>query len=123
MDLVIAHGTGTPINDACEDRVFTELFRAGAAPAVTATKGSIGHTLGASGAMDVIAACEALRRQRAFAITGARRIDPAEVGEWKWIGYPALIADMAARPDSYTVWFRHYVATHREMLARWMTGH
>ena len=54
---------------------------------------------------------------------GAIKPDPAEVGEWKWIGYPALIADMAARPDSYTVWFRHYVATHGGMLARWMTGH
>ena len=31
---------------------------------------------------------------------GAIKPDPAEVGEWKWIGYPALIADMAARPDS-----------------------
>ena len=31
---------------------------------------------------------------------GAIKPDPAEVSEWKWIGYPALIADMAARPDS-----------------------
>ena len=54
---------------------------------------------------------------------GAIKPDPAEVGEWKWIGYPALIADMKARSENYTVWFRHYVAKHGDMLARWMTGH
>lgn len=54
---------------------------------------------------------------------GAIKPDPAEVGEWKWIRYPALIADMKARPEAYTVWFRHYVATHGDMLARWMNGH
>lgn len=51
---------------------------------------------------------------------GPVKPDPAEVGDWKWIGYPALAADMAAHPDSYTVWFRHYVARHGDQIARWL---
>lgn len=76
LDLVIAHGTATAVNDACEDSVFHRLFPPGsAAPAISATKGSIGHCLGASGAMDLIAGCEAIRRGESFAITGTRELD------------------------------------------------
>jgi isopentenyl-diphosphate delta-isomerase len=53
---------------------------------------------------------------------GAIKPDPAEVSDWKWISYPDLVADLKAHPDRYTVWFRHYVATHGDMLADW-TGH
>jgi isopentenyl-diphosphate delta-isomerase len=52
---------------------------------------------------------------------GPIKPDPAEVSEWKWVRYGELIADMRARPDAYTVWFRQYVDTHGDMLARWMT--
>jgi isopentenyl-diphosphate delta-isomerase len=50
---------------------------------------------------------------------GPIKPDPAEVGEWKWISYPNLIADMRARPEAYTVWFRQYVDAHGDMLANW----
>lgn len=53
---------------------------------------------------------------------GPVRPDPAEVSEWKWVGFPELQADLRARPQSYTVWFRHYVDTHRDMLANWLDG-
>jgi 3-oxoacyl-(acyl-carrier-protein) synthase len=73
---IIAHGTGTPINDAVEDQVFFQLFKDSKnQPRITASKGSIGHTLGASGAMDIIAACEALRRQEIFSIVNTPEID------------------------------------------------
>jgi len=75
-DLIIAHGTATPINDLAEDQVFISLFPDGNVP-VTGTKGSIGHTLAASGAMDFIAACRALEEQMAFPITNTRKVDPA----------------------------------------------
>jgi isopentenyl-diphosphate Delta-isomerase len=51
---------------------------------------------------------------------GLIKPDPAEVGEWKWIAYPMLTADIASRPDAYTVWFRHYVAKHGDKIARWL---
>jgi isopentenyl-diphosphate delta-isomerase len=53
---------------------------------------------------------------------GPIKPDAAEVSEWKWIAFPDLIADMGARPDSYTVWFRHYVDKHRAILAKWIAA-
>jgi 3-oxoacyl-[acyl-carrier-protein] synthase-1 len=75
-DLIVAHATGTKINDATEDHVFCSLYGAASVP-VTATKWSIGHTLGASAAMDVIAACEILRRQEVFRVAPTTALDPA----------------------------------------------
>lgn len=53
VDYINAHGTGTIPNDELEARVYQEAF-AGAAglPLVNSTKGILGHTLGASGAIE-----------------------------------------------------------------------
>ena len=51
---------------------------------------------------------------------GAIKPDPAEVGEWKWMRYPVLIADVRAHPDAYTVWFRQYLDKHGDKLAAWI---
>jgi isopentenyl-diphosphate delta-isomerase len=48
--------------------------------------------------------------------------DPAEVAEWKWIPLAELAADLAGRPDLYTIWLRHYFAEHRDEIAAWMNG-
>ena len=40
---------------------------------------------------------------------GAISPDPDEVESWRWVSVEDLVADIAARPDAYTVWFRHYV--------------
>ncbi len=72
-DAIIAHGTATPINDATEDRVFAELDLQ--AP-ITATKGTMGHTLGTSGLVDLIAAIEMLKHQTIFPIPGTTEVDP-----------------------------------------------
>jgi 3-oxoacyl-[acyl-carrier-protein] synthase-1 len=73
-DLVIAHATGTQINDSTEDQVIYSLFE-DQVP-VSSTKWCIGHTLGASAAMDVIAACEVIRRQDVFRIASTCETDP-----------------------------------------------
>lgn len=83
-DLIIAHGTATPINDPIEDQVFSALFAA--KPAITATKWAVGHTLGASGAIDLIAACEAMKNQRAFCIANTDEVDPAFKGRYLLAG-------------------------------------
>jgi len=51
-----AHGTGTPLNDASEWQGLTRVFqgRAESVP-VTATKASVGHLLGSSGAIEAVA--------------------------------------------------------------------
>jgi isopentenyl-diphosphate delta-isomerase len=46
--------------------------------------------------------------------------DPAEVSEWKWMALPDLAADLRARPDAYTVWFRQYLDKHGDTLAAWI---
>ena len=52
IDYINLHGTGTPANDATEDRAVTAVF--GAAVPVSATKGWTGHTLGAAGAVEAV---------------------------------------------------------------------
>jgi isopentenyl-diphosphate delta-isomerase len=54
---------------------------------------------------------------------GAIKPDPAEVSEFKWVRFADMIADMRARPEAYTVWFRQYIDKHGDMLGRWLKGH
>jgi 3-oxoacyl-[acyl-carrier-protein] synthase II len=56
---VNAHGTGTPANDAVEARVLAELFPR--ETRVNSTKSLLGHTLGASGAIEALVAALTLR--------------------------------------------------------------
>jgi 3-oxoacyl-[acyl-carrier-protein] synthase II len=55
---VFWHGTGTRQNDKTEAAVSQIVF-GNMSPPCTSTKGSLGHTLGASGGFNVFAACEA----------------------------------------------------------------
>lgn len=54
------HGTGTETNDPLEARVLGELFGRGAA--ISATKSLLGHTLGASGALEAVVTVLTLHR-------------------------------------------------------------
>jgi len=65
VDVVLAHGTGTQLNDAAEAVVLAKIFgRDGDRPLVTGTKSMIGHTSGASGLMNVVVATEVLASGR-----------------------------------------------------------
>ncbi len=55
------HGTGTRQNDAREAEVSQIIFGEKSPPS-TSTKGNLGHTMGASGGFNVMAACETLAR-------------------------------------------------------------
>ena len=61
---VNAHGTATTAGDAAEAESIRRVFGA-TPPAVTATKAIIGHTLGAGGALELVAALRALEIQAA----------------------------------------------------------
>ncbi|MBI4465886.1 MAG: beta-ketoacyl-ACP synthase II [Acidobacteria bacterium] len=63
IDYVNAHGTATKVNDVIETRALKEVFGAYAKKlAVSSTKSMHGHVMGASGAIELVAAVEALRQ-------------------------------------------------------------
>ncbi len=53
IDYVNAHGTGTPYNDAMESQALRAIF-GDSCPPVSASKGMLGHTLGAAGVVETI---------------------------------------------------------------------
>ena len=62
VDLVCAHGTGTLLNDRTEAKALHNVFGTrGAEIPCTSIKSMIGHTLGAAGAMNAVAALAAGR--------------------------------------------------------------
>nr|MBA2405288.1 hypothetical protein [Bdellovibrionales bacterium] len=70
-DFAIAHGTATFLNDQTEDFVLHEAQKIFAKTfPITGTKWSIGHTLGASGCIDLIAALLCLKHQKVFSLPG-----------------------------------------------------
>jgi 3-oxoacyl-[acyl-carrier-protein] synthase II len=59
-----AHGTGTPLNDAAEAAAINRWAGGDAANiSVSSTKSSIGHLLGAAGAVEAVVCLMALREQ------------------------------------------------------------
>jgi len=60
IDYINAHGTATPFNDAAEGKAIVELFDG---VAVSSTKGMMGHSLGAAGAIEAIISILALQNQ------------------------------------------------------------
>ncbi len=61
IDYIHAHGTATQLNDRIESMVIQRLFPQRVA--VSSTKGSTGHTLGASGALGVAFSLMVLKHQ------------------------------------------------------------
>ncbi len=60
IDYINAHGTATPFNDAAEGKAIAELFDG---VAVSSTKGMMGHSLGAAGAIEAVISILALQNQ------------------------------------------------------------
>lgn len=73
---VNAHGTSTPQNDASESAAIRRVF-AGARPAVSSTKGQMGHLVAACGAVEAILCVLALRDQRVPPTRNLTEVDPA----------------------------------------------
>ena len=64
IDFINAHGTGTENNDQVESRAMIRLFET--PPAFASTKGSIGHTLGAAGAIEAVYSILSLVHQEVY---------------------------------------------------------
>jgi len=72
---VNAHGTSTVLNDRAEAAALGSLF-AGSCPPVTAVKGSTGHMIAGSGAVEAIVSLISLRHGLVPPVAGLRTIDP-----------------------------------------------
>ncbi|WP_127998566.1 beta-ketoacyl-[acyl-carrier-protein] synthase family protein [Piscinibacter defluvii] len=75
IDYLNLHGTGTPNNDAAEDRAVDAVF--GRALPCSSTKGYTGHTLGAAGGVEAAVAMLALEHGLAPAGLHVQTPDPA----------------------------------------------
>jgi len=60
IDYINAHGTATPFNDAAEGKAVSELFDR---VPISSTKGMMGHSLGAAGAIEAVICLLALKHQ------------------------------------------------------------
>jgi 3-oxoacyl-[acyl-carrier-protein] synthase-1 len=65
IDYINAHGTATISNDAAEGKAIQELF-ADKVPYFSSTKGFVGHTLAAAGAIEAIFSLLTIREQTIF---------------------------------------------------------
>jgi 3-oxoacyl-(acyl-carrier-protein) synthase len=65
IDFINAHGTGTENNDEVESRAMLRLF--GSPPLFASTKSNVGHTLGASGAIEAAYSVLNLTHQEIYA--------------------------------------------------------
>ena len=75
IDYINLHGTGTPSNDAAEDRAVQSVFGTGVP--CSSTKGATGHTLGAAGGVEAVISLIALRHGLLPGGLNIRERDPA----------------------------------------------
>jgi 3-oxoacyl-[acyl-carrier-protein] synthase-1 len=75
VDYVNLHGTGTRANDAMEDRAVARVFGERGVPC-SSIKGWTGHTLGASGALEAVAAAICVEDGLVPGCLGVEEADP-----------------------------------------------
>lgn len=90
VDLIVAHGTGTALNDSAEARLIRSVYAAdGPGPLITAIKGAVGHTSGASPLMNLDVALRSLEQGIVPPIVGLCRVFEEGAGLRFVTGRPA----------------------------------
>jgi 3-oxoacyl-[acyl-carrier-protein] synthase II len=93
IDYINAHGTGTPLNDSAEALAIRKLSGAECRQMpVSSTKSSVGHLLGAAGAIEAVVCLMALREGWLPPTTTLRETDPQCV-------FPLVREPTRAEPD------------------------
>ena len=78
LDVIFAHGTSTPLNDATETRAIKSVFGDHAHRlAISGTKSMTGHLIGAAGALSAVAAALAIRDEIVPPTINLENPDPA----------------------------------------------
>lgn len=92
VDLVVAHGTGTALNDPAESEALRKvLLGAGADPLVTAVKGSTGHTSGTASLVNVDVALRCLAGGAVPPVAGLREVLAEGAGLRFAVGAPVAL--------------------------------
>jgi 3-oxoacyl-[acyl-carrier-protein] synthase II len=77
LDYVNAHGTATPLNDSMESAgLLAALGEHASRVPVSSSKGSLGHTLAAAGALEAVLTTLTLRDGRIPPTAGLEQVDP-----------------------------------------------
>ncbi len=89
IDYVNAHGTGTPVGDLAEAQAIARVL--GDRVPVSSTKGALGHTIAAAGAIEAAVCLAAMQQEFLPGTCGLEERDPA-------CPIDAVLAPRAARP-------------------------
>ena len=81
---ILAHGTGTPYNDAMEAKAFLKVYE-DAQPQLCCIKGNVGHCMGAAGVVEGVMAAEMILQNRVLPIWGLLNCEDPQLN-------PVLIA-------------------------------
>jgi 3-oxoacyl-[acyl-carrier-protein] synthase II len=94
VDLLIAHGTGTALNDPTEANLIRRVFAsAGPGPLITAVKGAVGHNSGVAPLVSMDVAMRCLKKGLVPPIVGLRQ--PLNEGNaLRFVTPKALAADL-----------------------------
>ena len=114
VGVIVAHGNGTPGSDASEARGIVAVFGA-APPPVLASKWAFGHTLAASGLLDVVVAVVTLARGEVPGIATLRARDPE-------CAVPVSAAAQPVRGGVALVLCRGFAGMHAAVVVRGATG-
>jgi 3-oxoacyl-[acyl-carrier-protein] synthase II len=102
VDLVVAHGTGTELNDPAEATALQSVLAAGGpGPLVTAVKGAIGHTSGASPLHSLDVALRCLAGGQVPPVVGLREALPEAQGLRLVTGRAVAAAPKLAQVDAF----------------------
>ncbi|WP_049565733.1 beta-ketoacyl synthase N-terminal-like domain-containing protein [Nonomuraea sp. SBT364] len=94
IDLMMLHGTGTPLNDEAEARSVGDVFGGtDPSPWMTAIKSMTGHTAGASGLHSLLVAVESMRTGKVPPVVGVREV-MEEMAEVRLVRDEAISADL-----------------------------
>jgi 3-oxoacyl-[acyl-carrier-protein] synthase II len=75
IDYINAHATGTELGDIAESKAISSIF--GDKVPASSLKGNFGHAMAASGALEISASVEMLRRETVLPTHNLEEIDPA----------------------------------------------
>ncbi|MFD8414031.1 hypothetical protein ACFV2Q_20110 [Streptomyces sp. NPDC059650] len=102
IDLVMLHGSGTPLNDATESSVLRRIFDGAVpGPRMTAIKAMTGHTLGGSGLLSLVMAVLAMKERKVPPVLGLTDPIPEAAGLGLVLGAPAAGDLSVAQIDAF----------------------